>query len=222
MAPAGDNISIEDPGSAGRNVAEGTTESRGEKSLPGSEESAARERMLRDAILAGDEEAWKTFYDACFESLHAYVFWRMDRRAQDAEEVIQDCWMTAVRRIRAFDPDKGCFEGWLRGIADGLLSNRSRRESRRRARERSLPGVETPASSGPNPAPRADLAEEIAFTLTALPRKYQEVLRAKYEEELKVAEIARRWGEPEKAVESLLFRARAAFREAYGRLGKWE
>jgi RNA polymerase sigma-70 factor (ECF subfamily) len=52
--------------------------------------------------------------------------------------------------------------------------------------------------------------------LVALPDHYESVLRAKYLDGRSVAEIALQRGESEKAVESLLTRARAAFREAYG------
>jgi hypothetical protein len=41
------------------------------------------------------------------------------------------------------------------------------------------------------------------------------VLQAKYEERLSVIEIARRWKATPKAIESLLVRARNAFRQAF-------
>jgi len=64
------------------------------------------------------------------------------------------------------------------------------------------------------------MGAQIAGTLLALPARYRAVLKAKYEEHLAVAEIAAEWGETPKGVESLLSRARAAFREAYRRLEK--
>ena len=45
---------------------------------------------------------------------------------------------------------------------------------------------------------------------------YEDVLRAKYVERKSVAEIASETNSTEKAVESLLTRARDAFRESYG------
>jgi RNA polymerase sigma-70 factor, ECF subfamily len=57
--------------------------------------------------------------------------------------------------------------------------------------------------------------ERIGATLEALPERQEEVLRAKYLEGLSVAEIAADWNETPKAVESLLSRARAAFRSLY-------
>src|SRR5262249_4884923 len=54
----------------------------------------------------------------------------------------------------------------------------------------------------------------IARTLDALPERQEAVLRAKYLEQMSVAQIAGAWGESEKAIESLLTQARAAFRLA--------
>jgi RNA polymerase sigma-70 factor (ECF subfamily) len=51
-----------------------------------------------------------------------------------------------------------------------------------------------------------------------LPPHYEEVLRCKYLDGQSVADIALAWNESPKAVESLLTRARHAFREAYGPL----
>jgi DNA-directed RNA polymerase specialized sigma24 family protein len=63
-----------------------------------------------------------------------------------------------------------------------------------------------------------ELREGIAVTFAALPENYQNVLRAKYEDQLPIADIAAEWGATSKSVESLLGRARAAFCEMYRRL----
>jgi len=171
------------------------------------------EHALVRAVLAGDGAAWRALYERAFEPLHAFVHVRTGRRADATEEALQECWLTAVRRIRDFDPGKGTFEGWLRGIAENVLRNRRRSAARERARSAGDPA---PATSPRGAATAgAELSEHIALALTALPVRYQEVIRAKYEEELPVAEIAARWRESPKAVESLLSRARAAFRAAY-------
>jgi len=62
---------------------------------------------------------------------------------------------------------------------------------------------------------RRERAERIAATLADLPEHYEAVLRAKYLERATVAEIAEASGQTPKAVESLLTRARQAFREKY-------
>jgi RNA polymerase sigma-70 factor (ECF subfamily) len=48
-----------------------------------------------------------------------------------------------------------------------------------------------------------------------LPARYEAVLRAKYLDGRSVADVAAAHGETAKAVESLLTRAREAFRQAY-------
>ena len=97
-----------------------------------SDERAWRERGLRDAVRAGDEAAWKTLYQESFAALYAYVLWRCAGLRDAADEVVQDAWLTAVRRIGRFDPARGCFADWLCGIAANLLRNHFRRERVRR------------------------------------------------------------------------------------------
>jgi RNA polymerase sigma-70 factor (ECF subfamily) len=55
----------------------------------------------------------------------------------------------------------------------------------------------------------------VAHALAALPHHYEAVLRAKYLDGLSVQAIAESSGNSPKAVESLLSRARQAFREAF-------
>jgi len=172
------------------------------------------ERGLRDAVLAGDDEAWKCLYDSCFHRLYVHVYYRVGGDRHRAEEVVQECWEVAVRRIRKFDPARGLFETWMRGIAHNVLRNARRRWRRRRERE-------VRADLAQFPGPQGDgviVAEQVGMVLAGLPGRYRDVLRAKYEERLPVAEIAAQWDETPKAVESLLSRARAAFRDAYARL----
>ena len=57
--------------------------------------------------------------------------------------------------------------------------------------------------------------ERVARALAALPERCEKALRGKYLDGSTVAELASAWGDTEKAVESLLSRARAAFKAAY-------
>jgi len=166
---------------------------------------------LRDAILAGDERAWRVWYDESAADLHRYVLWRCGGLRDLADEVLQDVWLTAVRRLRAFDPAAGPFAAWLRGIAAHLLRNAFRRQ-RRRGRPQSLDRAVTEA---PDDAARRERAEAVAAALNTLPPRYEDILTAKYLEGRSVAQIAAERGETYKAIQSLLTRAREAFREAY-------
>ena len=65
---------------------------------------------------------------------------------------------------------------------------------------------------------RAQVRAAIRAALDYLPTPYAEVLEWKYLRELSLVEIARRLGRSPKAAESLLTRARDAFREAFSLL----
>lgn len=169
-------------------------------------ERVGREAGWRRAILAGDEAAWRALYDQSYAGLHAYALWRCGGLRDRAEDAVQETWLHAVRRLKDFDPERASFAGWLRGIAANLLRNRFRRDAVRRT----LP------LDGESVAPdHRAAAERVAAALSALPPRCEMVLRAKYLDGQSMAEIAAATGETIKAVESLLSRARQAFRDAY-------
>jgi RNA polymerase sigma-70 factor (ECF subfamily) len=167
------------------------------------------ERALHRAVLAGSAQAWRAWYDASFAALDAYVLWRCAGLRDLADEVVQEAWLTAVRRIRDFDPARGRFLAWLCGIATNVLRGHLRRKY-----PEPLAGQDRPAPADGTLEQR-EQAEQIAHALARLPERQEAVLRAKYLDRRSVEEIARDWRETPKAVESLLTRARAAFRAAY-------
>jgi len=168
-----------------------------------------RERAVRDAVLAGDAAAWRGWYDDHAPDLAAYVRWRCGGLPDLADDVLQETWLVAVRRLRAFDPAAGPFSAWLAGIAANAVRNALR--SRRRKPTRPLTEAPEPGS---DPTAGAT-AERVAAALAALPAHYEAVLRAKYLDRCTVDEIAAEQGVRAKGIESLLGRARQAFREAF-------
>jgi RNA polymerase sigma-70 factor (ECF subfamily) len=178
------------------------------------EQRTEREAMLRQAVLAGDEAAWRTWCLEAFDELDRYVFWRCGQRRDQADEVVQETWLTAVRKIRRFNPAQASFLAWLRGIAANVRRNHQRRVRRIALHEISNNGHADPASQ-PIANDREDASRRIAAALDALPERQETVLRAKYLDGLSVAQIAAAWNETPKTIESLLTRARQAFREGF-------
>jgi RNA polymerase sigma-70 factor (ECF subfamily) len=171
------------------------------------------ERTIRDAILAGDADAWRFWFDAHFDRLAGYVCWRCGGLRDLTDDVLQETWLVAVRRLSNFDPAKGAFFDWLCGIASNAARSAIRTRGRQKTRARSLiPGDDKAAADTTDGIERA---ERVAAALAALPDHYESVLRAKYFDRLSVDAIAASRGESPKAVESLLSRARQAFREIY-------
>lgn len=183
-----------------------------------SDDRVQRDRLLRAAVLAGDQQAWQAWYEEAYEPLLRYVHWRSGGLDELAEEVVQETWLVAVRRVRAFDPRQASFLAWVRGIAAHVLRNRLRRRRREKGggsafvREN---GACLPLDPANEEIARRERAERIADVLADLPQHYEAVLRAKYLDGSSVAEIADASGQTPKAVESLLARARQAFREKH-------
>src|SRR5262249_14420638 len=177
-----------------------------------SADRAWRERGLRDAVLAGDGQAWQTLYHEAFADLYAYVSWRCGGLRDPTEDVVQQTWLTAVQRIADFDPSRAPFAQWLAGIAAHLLRNHWRKQQRR---GRAMLNGAKPAEPADADLQRREQAESVARALADLPERCEAVLRAKYLEQRSVQHIAAARGESPKAVESLLTRARQAFRETF-------
>jgi RNA polymerase sigma factor (sigma-70 family) len=141
-----------------------------------------REQALREAVLAGSESAWRALYEANFDGLYGFVWHRTGRNAHRTEEIVQETWLVAVRRIADFDPHQGLFEAWIKGIVANVLKNHRRRwqrDSRTQSLDFDQPSPEAGAGS--------EASELIFVALTALPERYRAVLRAKYEERLSVS-----------------------------------
>jgi RNA polymerase sigma-70 factor, ECF subfamily len=175
-----------------------------------------RERGLQDAVLAGDASAWGRWLTETFPVVTAYVRWRCGGLADLADDVSQETWLTAARRLSAFDPAKGPFAAWVCGIAANVVRNHLRARLRQRRRTRPLAHAPEPVATTLDEG----RAERVAVALAQLPERYERALRAKYLEQRPVSAIAAEWGETEKAIESLLTRARQAFREAFEKRGE--
>ena len=171
---------------------------------------------MRQAVLRGEPAAWQALYDEAFTPLYRFVYFRTGRDEERAEDVLQEVWLIAVRRIRRFDPQQCSFEGWLKTIAVNVVRNhwRTWRKLAAQASDPREPAELPLARTGES----IELAEQIALAMTDLPSAYQSVLRERYQEHRSVAEIASNRGTTNKAAESLLARARTAFRTAYSRM----
>jgi len=183
-----------------------------------SDDRVLREEMLRREVLAGNEQAWQIWYGETFDGLYQYVLWRCGGRQDWADEIVQETWLWAVRRMRKFAPGQGSFLAWMRGIASNVIRNHFR--SQKRVLKIAQPVEDAVCESG-NAGLRksgSEKEEQIAAVLDALPDRHEAVLRAKYLDGLSVAEIAASWSATPKAVESLLSRARDAFRDFYEKM----
>lgn len=172
-----------------------------------------------------DERAFEEFFDAYFGGLYRFALARLGRDEDAALEVAQSALARGAFKIASYRGEAALFT-WLcticrREIAEYL--RRSQRaglavELREDAPEvrAALESLASEPPAGSDAALRqADVVRAVQVTLDALPRRYGDALEWKYVLGLSVEEIAARLGLGPKAAESLLGRAREAFREAF-------
>lgn len=162
------------------------------------------------AILAGDPEGLRAFLNAHLRPLYGYCYRRVGGDPDAAEEVVQETMMEALERVEEFDPERGDMHEWL----SALSRNAIRRL--KLARERAV-GLDEEELLAPEAGRNGRAAAEAGIALARLPERYRAVLEQKYVLGKSVREIAADRGEvdSEKAIESLLVRARNAFRRAF-------
>lgn len=110
------------------------------------------------------------------------------RHPEDAEEVAQETFLRAYRRLHALrDPEK--FRAWVGRIALRLALNRRHQRQRRLARETRWQS-ESPSEARPRAQGRIDLGE-LQRRIDALPEKYRSVLLLTAVEGMTGPEVAR-------------------------------
>jgi RNA polymerase sigma-70 factor (ECF subfamily) len=165
-----------------------------------------------NAIVA-DQAAFRVWYELALPRVYRYLLARCGSDPDLAEELTQQTFVEGVRRRASFDGRSDAVT-WLCGIGRHKLVDhyrRSGRESRRQLR------IVTEGPSGQSDTwSEHELRSGIEAALAELPGEQRIVMVMRYLDQMPVREIASTIGRSEKATESLLSRAREAFRRAYG------
>jgi len=159
---------------------------------------------------AGDEAAFRWLlarYRARVVRLAAHILRRDGESGGEAEDVAQEAFLRAFRRLPSFRGE-GRFSAWLFGIAVRLCLDR--RRSARWTRE--LPEEAAPPPSPSSPAGAADTRLLVEALLGRLSPPMRAALVLREMEGLDYDEIAATLGVPVGTVRSRLHSARAQFR----------
>lgn len=81
---------------------------------------------ILERCLAGDEAAYALLYQRYAGYIYRLVYGLLQHR-EDAEEVLQDSFEYAFRRLAHYDPQKAAFKTWLYQIAVSRCRNKRRR-----------------------------------------------------------------------------------------------
>ena len=168
----------------------------------------------------GDADVWREFIERQIPRLYGLFMGRWPNRSL-AEELLQKTVFDAVRGRGSYDPAKGCPEDWVFGIA----RNNIRLEIRRRASRPSINGEISSYFDAMDTKllpdevlERQEMTAIVRSALGSLESKAKAVLEARYIEELSANDIARQMHTTEKAVYSLLYRAKISLRRELERL----
>ena len=168
----------------------------------------------------GDADIWQEFIDREISRLYG-MFMRRWPNPSLAEELVQRTVFDAVRGRSSFDPSRGSPEEWIIGIARNNIRLEIRRRAARPSTNGDLSRYFEVIDTEPLPDEVLEREETAAIVRSALSRlesKEQAVLKAKYIEGLSAREIAQQMNTTEKAVYSLLYRAKILLRQEIKRM----
>lgn len=183
---------------------------------------------------AGEQRAFDEFFQSNAPRLVAFISRRSGLDEASVEDIVQNTLVKAMRNLRSYRGEASLFT-WLTQIGRHELAD-AVRKSARRPQHVSLQDSDHAARLAsqlrlsPYREPAAQAEAEMAgaaviAALNSLPERYSLALEAKYGDGLSVEEIAALLGVSTTAAQSLLARAREAFRDRWragnGNSGDW-
>lgn len=168
------------------------------------------------AYQAGDEQAFDELVRAYSGQVWA-LFTRFLGPVAEREDLVQEVFLRVVRSRQRYTPSAR-FTTWLYRIVYNLAINHTQRGGGRLGagsgeRDEPEPELEDPAGSDPSAGlERADAVRAVRRAIAGLPASQRMALVLARYQELPYAEIGRVMGTSEKAVKSLVHRARENLR----------
>jgi len=187
----------------------------------------AEDQQLIRRILLGDEQAFEAFFNAYFARLYRFALPRLNGNVEATEEVVLSTLTKAMRKLSNFRGESGLFT-WICQICRHEVVDRIRAERRSShvvliddnpELRAAIESVEAPEEYDlVREHGRSEVGRLVRTVLDRLPANYGDALEWKYIEGQSVEAIGERLGIGTTAAQSLLARARVAFRQALERV----
>jgi RNA polymerase sigma-70 factor (ECF subfamily) len=190
------------------------------------------DQAWRKRALAGEAAAVGVLAEEGLTPLYWFCLYRVGKDRHLCEEVVQETLVQAIRELKQYDPERAgnSIYGWLQGLARNHIHRVLNRDKGTVSLEglwermdRELLAVYAKLESDPfgeEVLRKEETREMVNMTMSQLPPHYREALEKKYVEGKSVREMAEMGSVSEKAVESLLTRAREAFRGTFVALAR--
>ena len=166
--------------------------------------SSDETQLLIQRCLAGEQPAYVALYDQFSGVIYRLAYSLLQHR-EDAEEVLQDSFEYAFRRLDHYDPRKSAFKTWLYRIAVSRCHNKRRRKWLPSLSLQQLVEVDVKDPAAAPPDERVALSEQqraVWEAVAALSPKLREVAVLRYYGGLAYGEIGEVLGIPPKTAES--------------------
>ena len=182
------------------------------------------DRDLLDRMRRGEARAFNEFFDTYAPRLNSFAVRRSSLDPVAIEDVVQMTMISAMRSLDSYRGDAALFT-WLCKICRNHLAD-TRRSSARRPSTQSLDelAAERPLATVVELTDFHDPLDEcenestrgaVRRVINGLPKQYSRILELRFGDDLSGREIARTLQMTEDAAESLLSRARQAFKVAW-------
>jgi RNA polymerase sigma-70 factor, ECF subfamily len=189
------------------------------------------DRALARRVATGDHGAFEEFFREYFPRLYGFTLIRVNNDEGLAEEIVQRTMCIVVRKMGSYRGEALLFT-WLCQICRNERSAIFRRQGIDAARrvmlednvaiQASLESLSVDFDESQSAQRAQELARFVRVTLEYLPTKYSKALEMKYLNGNSVNEIGEYFNISSKAAESVLSRARAAFKEGFRSLWDFE
>jgi RNA polymerase sigma-70 factor (ECF subfamily) len=178
-------------------------------------------------LLAGDERAFREFFQDHYQRLYRFALARLNHDVGAAEDVAQLTLSKALRKLASYRGESQLFT-WLCAICRTEIADAARKQARYRTRvvltedhpelRAAVETIEAPEGPLEFEMERVEVLRLITAVLDRLPPRYGDALEWKYIEGYSAEEIAARLDIGLDAANSLLARAKRAFKDVYSEL----
>jgi RNA polymerase sigma-70 factor, ECF subfamily len=181
--------------------------------------TAERDLALVRAVLHKDRKATAEFVARCADEVYSFVRSRLAPRYDGVDDLVQEAFLAAWKSLPQYR-GVGSLGSWVIGIARHKVEDYYRQ--RLRAPESLDESDSDPPATGRvldfhQVLARDQLRRQALRVMEDMPEHYRLALIWRYWEQASARDMATKTGKTEKAIERLLARARAEFRERWNR-----
>ena len=165
--------------------------------------------------MASKAKRLEELFQCHFDGVYRYVAYRVAPDLETARDITQEVFVAAFEQLDGYRGDASSLT-WLRSIARHKVADHFRAAAGNPTQHhQDLEALSTGSTAA---SAREAQALLVSLAMRQVPEHYVEALEEKYIEGLSVSDMAAKRQVSEKAVESMLSRAREAFRIAFEKL----